>query len=341
MAILAFASLASGSWVGIGAPIPKEARELASGKMPAPAPARTEEAASSLEDTPPTSIDPARLPDPSPWPRLNVAASVRRAWLLAEGPFYAPGEGRHLVTLTFDDGPFPETTPAVLRLLARSHVKATFFVVGRYLDGDEPRAVATREVLKTIVAEGHLVGNHTHDHQLLTTIEKSQALAQIDDGAASIEKTLGKRPLLFRPPYGRLDPWGMQLIRDRKLELVLWSVEVADMTHDDSQAMFESLKTQIEFKGGGVVLLHDIRPSTIPALASLLDWLRDRRFDPRQPSKVGYDVVDLPSYIKATDASQQPYADRVELEKARNVEWVRLHPKRRAPVVIPSERIGT
>src|SRR5205807_7622546 len=69
---------------------------------------------------------------------------------------------------------------------------------------------------------------------------------------------MGKRPVLFRPPYGQLDGYGEQAIRARNLELVLWSV-AADELHEE-QAMFESLRDQIQYAGGGSVLMHDTRP---------------------------------------------------------------------------------
>jgi hypothetical protein len=104
------------------------------------------------------------------------------------------------------------------------------------------------------------------------------------------------------------------------MDLVLWSVEAADMTHGDAVAMTDSLRDQIEYAGGGIVLLHDIRLTTIPVLASLLDWLDAHRYDPEKPEKVGYEVVDLARYMQETGRSPQPYPDRPALERARAIE---------------------
>ena len=136
-----------------------------------------------------------------------MTTSRSRAWLLAEGPARTAGSSR-LVTLTFDDGPNPDTTPSVLALLAKHHVRATFFFIGRYLDGGKRRAVAARKAARAIAEAGHIVGSHTHDHNLLTTDTHTQVLDQIDDGIASIEHAIGRRPELFRPPYGQLDAFG-------------------------------------------------------------------------------------------------------------------------------------
>jgi len=229
------------------------------------------------------------------------------------------------VTFTFDDGPFPETTPTILEILAKHHVRAAFFWIGRYLDGDGDREVTSRAVARQVVAAGHFIGNHTHDHEKLTGLTRPEALAQIDDGAGSIERVPGARPTLFRPPYGALDPWMSDVLRKRGTELVLWSIEAGDMTHGDAAAMSDSLRSQIEYAGGGIVLLHDIRMTTIPVLASLLDWLDAHRWDPVHPERVGYEVVDLARYLQETARSPQPFADRPELEKARAMAQHREH----------------
>lgn len=253
----------------------------------------------------------------APWPRLNDEASIGKAWMVAEGPAHAPRDGRRLVTLTFDDGPFPETTPTVLRILAKQKIHATFFVIGRYLDGDDTRARESRKTLEKVAAAGHLIGNHTYDHVSLTSVSHTQVLEQIDRGAASIERVTGKRPILFRPPFGNLDEFGQGAVRDRGLDLLLWSIEKQDMKREDAHEMFRELVAQIEYKEGGIVLLHDVRWTSIHALRELLGWLHERRFDPKKPAKLGYEIVDLPTYLRAVAAAPLPFESRDALEKSR------------------------
>ncbi|OJY22005.1 MAG: hypothetical protein BGO98_34845 [Myxococcales bacterium 68-20] len=248
-------------------------------------------------------VETANAPGPLPWPRLNPEADMAKAWRLAEGPNRRPGDRRKLVTLTFDDGPFPETTPRVLELLEEYDVRATFFVIGRYLDGDDERARASRAVLRNVVEAGHLVGNHTYDHALLTTISRTQVLEQIDRGAASIERAIGKRPILFRPPFGGLDAFGQEAVQARQLDVLLWSVEAKDMQRDDTQAMFSDLVRQLVYNEGGVVLLHDIRWTSVKILKKLLAYLDARRYDPAHPNREGYAIVDLPTYLREVEAS--------------------------------------
>lgn len=322
-------TLAVGSWVGLGKPSASEARswaEAVKARADATAQAKADASAKArgLPDAPPVppetnapAIGGGDLPSMRPWPALNAEASIPKAWMVAEGPSYRGKNGRRLVTLTFDDGPFPETTPSVLRILAKRKIHASFFVIGRYLDGDDARAKASREVLKQIDAAGHLIGNHTHDHSLLTSITHTQVLEQIDQGQASIERVIGKRPILFRPPFGKLDDFGQAAMRERGLDLLLWSVEKQDMQREDSHEVFRELVGQIEYKEGGIVLLHDIRWTSIAVLRELLEWLHTHRWDPKHPARLGYEIVDLPSYLREVAASPLPYPTRDELEKAR------------------------
>ncbi|MEO8877456.1 MAG: polysaccharide deacetylase family protein [Polyangiaceae bacterium] len=273
----------------------------------------------------PPSIDPSTLPDPAPFPRMNPTANVGRAWLLAEGPAYEPNDNKRFVTLTFDDGPIPETTPGILRTLAQYKVHATFFLIGRYLDGTDSRAVATRRVAASVLAAGHSIGNHTHDHLLLTTANHAAALAQIEEGAASIERAIGRSPVFFRPPYGQLDPYTEDILQKRSDEVVMWNVEAADMLNDDPDAMAASLEQQIVRSNGGVVLLHDVKPSTARTLPKLLLWLHQHAYDPARPTRVGYQIVDLPEYLRQTAAHPQPYSDRAEVEQGRRDVLNRAH----------------
>ena len=326
-------TLAIGSWVGLGKPAIEDARAWV-GKVKADADAKASAKASADADADAnananangSAVEDGRglgdagldgIPSMRPWPELNAEASISKAWMVAEGPAYRAGNGRRLVTLTFDDGPFPETTPTVLGILAKAKVHASFFVVGRYLDGEDGRARQSREVLKKVAAAGHLIGNHTHDHENLSAVTHTEVLEQIDQGAASIERAIGKRPILFRPPYGKLDDFGQAAVRERGLDLLLWSVEKQDMERDDSHEVFRELVGQIEYKEGGIVLLHDIRWTSVAVLRELLGWLRIHRWDPKKPSRIGYEIVDLPTYLREVAAAPLPYATRDALERDR------------------------
>lgn len=318
-------ALGLGTWLGLGRPdahaalragtravasVTGAAHGLAPEAMPPPP----------LEKAPAT-VDPSAIPDPrQPLPDLDPDETVERAWMVAEGPAHAPRDGRRLVTFTFDDGPFPETAPTVLRILEQHRIRAAFFLIGEYLVGGDRHAVETREWAKKIADAGHYIGNHTMDHKELTALPRAAALAEIDGSAAAIERAVGARPSLFRPPYGSMNAFLEGAVRDRHLELLLWNIDIEDMKKQDPDAMALDLESQLEWKSGGVVLLHDMHWPSVKAFNRLLRWLDARRWDKSRPDRVGWSIVDLPEYLRATAASPQPFATREELDAARKAE---------------------
>jgi peptidoglycan-N-acetylglucosamine deacetylase len=332
-AMVPLLALGAGTWLGMGRP---DLRTMSAASAGAPDVVRSitryvtgaaHQAAPDLVPPPPlerepSTVDASALPDPpSPFPRLNPEGRAEKAWLLAEGPTHSAGDGRRLVTFTFDDGPFPETAPTVLHILDQHRIRAAFFLIGEYLEGATPHAVETRLWAKRIADAGHFVGNHTRDHRLLTSLPHAAALAEIDDSAASIERATGQRPILFRPPYGEVNPWLEGALRERKLELLLWSIDVEDMKKTDPEEIEHSLEKQLEYKGGGLVLLHDMHWPSVKAFNRLLRWLEADLWDPAHPEKPGWDIVDLAEYLRATAARPQPFASREDLERARQASW--------------------
>jgi len=332
-ALLPAISLALGTWLGLGRPAPSLVSGLAERAWFAVVGRAAIEARfvpPPIESVPQTADVAAPPPpppiDPSDFPRMNPEGKISRAWLLAEGPHYDPTDNHRYITFTFDDGPFPETTPHVLDLLRRFHVRGTFFFIGSYLDGESTRAQMTRDVARRVVAEGHLVGNHTWDHAHLTEVSRPQALSEIDRSADIIFRTTGQRPLFFRPPYGDLSRFLERTLGERGTEVVLWSLAADDMERDDEKAVAHELRLRLEYQGGGIVLLHDCKWKSVIALERLLRWLDDNRWDPNHPEVRGYEVVDLPQYLRVTAAAPQPFATREELDKARRAAWDKAHP---------------
>ena len=90
------------------------------------------------------------------------------------------------------------------------------------------------------------------------------------------------------------------------------------MTRDDEAGLAESLIAQIDYAEGGTVLLHDVRGVTVRALPKVLAHLKKKAWNPEKPEKLGYSVVDLPTYLRETAKAPQPFADRAALERARS-----------------------
>ncbi len=156
----------------------------------------------------------------------------------------APG-----VALTFDDGPHPEGTPAILELLARHRATATFFVVGEQ--------VRRRPALLTrIQADGHQVALHGDRHRLQLRLESSALRDDLQRGIAAIEDALGESPRWHRPPYGIYSPSGLAAARAAGLQPLLWSRWGKDWRRLTTPARI-ARRAMHGLLPGDVILLHD------------------------------------------------------------------------------------
>jgi peptidoglycan/xylan/chitin deacetylase (PgdA/CDA1 family) len=172
--------------------------------------------------------------------------------------------------LTFDDGPHPEVTPAVLDLLAEYDAKAVFFVVGNRI----PRAP---HVLQRILAEGHVIGNHTFFHPLDHIPGFAEYYRDIKECQTLLESLTGRRPQLFRPPLGSITFASLVAPRLAGLRTLLWSIDVDDWTlRRDSDAAAAGNRLAELAGSGDIVLLHDDNPSVVSLLKTALPKLKAR-----------------------------------------------------------------
>ena len=123
--------------------------------------------------------------------------------------------------LTFDDGPNPAITPKLLDLLDRYHVKATFFVVGKFVR-ESPALV------KEIVAHGHLIGNHTDSHPNLFFCGPTETRAELLRCTDAIQQAAWLEPRWFRPPFGYRSPWLIDIVHQQSMRTVMWTLLPGD-----------------------------------------------------------------------------------------------------------------
>jgi peptidoglycan/xylan/chitin deacetylase (PgdA/CDA1 family) len=160
------------------------------------------------------------------------------------------------VALTFDDGPHPEATPRLLRLLDRAGVTATFFLVGRELD-------AHPEVGRAIVAAGHEVGVHGYEHRLLLRRGPRATLADLALATSVIADRTGAVPRWWRPPYGVATTAALFAARRLGLTPVLWTCWGRDWTATATpDRVLRSVRRRLA--GGGTILLHDSDVTAAP-----------------------------------------------------------------------------
>jgi peptidoglycan/xylan/chitin deacetylase (PgdA/CDA1 family) len=180
-----------------------------------------------------------------PFPAL-APASARLRRMLGVEDSTSDGAG---CALTFDDGPHPVGTPAVLEVLAAAGAKATFFLVGEQVRANPALA-------REIVAQGHTVGLHCDRHRNLLRLAPGQVRRDIEAAQASIAETTGVMPQLYRPPYGILNAAALRIARQHEWRTLLWSHWGRDW---EAHATPESIAALActDLRPGSVVLLHD------------------------------------------------------------------------------------
>lgn len=173
------------------------------------------------------------------------------------------------VALTFDGGPSP-TTPGLLDILKQHHLHATFFVQGRGHIAKYP------EILRRIADEGHEIGNHTWTHERLTDLDADDARQELARTQDAIERIIGSRPTLTRPPEGRTDDDVADVCRDLGLAQVLWTVTAKDYETTDSALITKRVLDQT--RRDGIILLHDLHKGTVPAVPGIIEALEQRGY---------------------------------------------------------------
>lgn len=169
------------------------------------------------------------------------------------------------IAITFDDGPNPETTPKLLKMLKQRGIHATFFVLGS-------RASQNPEILREMVADGHEIGNHSWSHPQLPKIGTAKADQEIATTSDAIEKATGQRPIYLRPPYGEMTPALRDHIRQKYgLTFIYWSVDTLDWKYRKADSIYDKAMKQVG--RGGIILAHDIHATTVAAMPRLLDAL--------------------------------------------------------------------
>ncbi len=189
------------------------------------------------------------------------------------------------IAISFDDGPATNYTPEILQLLKQDNIKATFFCIGNRIAGNE-------NILKQIKDDGHIIGNHSYSHHFWFDMYSSKKmlddLKQMDH---EMEKVIGVKPKLFRPPYGVTNPNVKKAIINGGYIPVGWSVRSMDTVIKDEKKLLDKINKSI--KPGAVFLFHDTSKTTLDALPAFM----------REVKNSGYAIIPLDKLLDL-----QPYA---------------------------------
>ncbi len=195
------------------------------------------------------------------------------------------------IAMTFDDGPSEKLTPELLDLLAKHHLHATFFVIGK-------NVVEHPEILQRAAREGHEIGNHSWSHPAFGKMSDERVRSELQKTDDAIRATIGKRPTLMRPPYGSITARQKKWINaEFGYKIILWDVDPLDWKRPGPSVVTSRIVKGT--RAGSIVLSHDIHPGTIKAMPDTFDQLEAKGFKfvtvseliamgkPRAPVEVG------------------------------------------------------
>ncbi|UGV26423.1 polysaccharide deacetylase family protein [Rhodopseudomonas boonkerdii] len=174
------------------------------------------------------------------------------------------------VVLTFDDGPWPTTTPAVLKALADQCVRAVFFPIGKH-------ATYHPEILKQVAAAGHTIGGHTWAHIALTSkkLTEQQRKDEIEKGFSAVKWALGAAPApFFRAPALQHPPEIVTYLGERNMAIFSCDIDSFDFKTRKSEQVITNVMTKLDRLGKGIILMHDFQKPTAEALPELLRRLK-------------------------------------------------------------------
>jgi len=295
----------------------------ATGQFPLPMPA-----AESMPALARTGPAPVIALDPEPDPEAAAAEALEPptgtfAETLRDGMVITGATPHRLVLFTFDDGPDRRNTPRLLDTLDEYGIRAVFFLTTHRIEGESPWQLENREIAREIARRGHIVANHTAEHAQLPLLESDEVIDQVRRADETLERVLGSRAWLFRPPGGARSPRVDRLLASRGYTQMLWNIGTGDFQVRDSDAVLRTFtrvlarRERDHGERGGIVLLHDTHAWSVEAVPRIVSYLRDQNCELLESGDELYDIVGDPRLFHAPrgeDASAEAPAARPEDE---------------------------
>ena len=184
-------------------------------------------------------------------------------------PVYSVERDDKVISVTFDASWGGDKTRAILDLLDTYNAKATFFLVGIWVD-------KYPELVQEIAARGHEIGNHSDSHAHFTQISDSKIRQELDSCSDKIETLTGTRPTLFRPPYGDYNSKVITIVRDEGYEAVQWSVDSLDWKNRGVSDLVKRATANVQ--AGDIILFHNDSEFIVDALPAILQYYQAQGF---------------------------------------------------------------
>lgn len=188
----------------------------------------------------------------------------------ADIPIYSVETNDKKVALTFDIGWGDEHIPAILDILEKNNVKATFFIIGTWVDKYPNR-------VKKISDAGHEIGNHSNNHVYFTKLTKSKIKEEIFTTSNKIKKVTGKETVLARPPYGDYNSDVVKAIEETAHYCIQWDVDPVDWKETSSGEIHRRVVSKVQ--KGSIILLHNSNKETVNALDSIIKDLKAKGYE--------------------------------------------------------------
>lgn len=176
---------------------------------------------------------------------------------------------QNYVCLTFDDGPDPVFTPAIVRELNRRGQRATFFLIGKYIQ-NQPF------VTKLLIDGQHEVGNHTWSHMKLSHASFNNTTQQLMKTYIAIKNNFGVQPLWYRPPYGLTNSSVTNLAARDGMKLLMWDVDTSDYLNPSPTTLLN--RVYRKSYNGAIILMHSNKKNTCIALPRILDYYEKNKY---------------------------------------------------------------
>ena len=220
---------------------------------------------------PPAFANPKPTGGDAPKPDVQALAVLTNDPAIGKADRIDGTEAEGVVAFTFDDGPNPATTPAVIDALEKYNIPATFFIVAQRLVGKHGEK--SRELLARQIASGFLVESHSYSHPVLKGADGKKLTKEVDEAVRILATQAGKPIGMFRPPFGSIDNTGRGWLKRRGLTEVRWSIDTLDWQAKDADRLRKKVLRMILAQNGGVVLMHDVKPITAKIAAGVFDDL--------------------------------------------------------------------
>lgn len=175
-----------------------------------------------------------------------------------------------IVALTFDDGPNSTQTPKVLHVLKEYQAAACFFCIGHQIKGNE-------KLLQQMVAEGHIIGNHSYTHSNLFPLYRlSRMKKDLQACQSELERVTSQPVTLFRPPFGVTNPTIAKAVRQLGLRSVGWNIRTLDTQQPAPEKILHRIRKRLT--PGSVILLHDRMPDSDRLVKQILELMKELNY---------------------------------------------------------------